>query len=85
MVLYCQRVPGFEMNTSSIKSIKPSYKAKSGSKGSQMRGMSEYMKAEREAEKGASRTEAAPGSESGAGAAEEQSTRSTRQAVPKRP
>jgi len=35
------RVPGFKMNTSCIKSIKASYKVKSGSK-SHMRGMSEY-------------------------------------------
>ena len=53
-----------------------------------MRGMNEYMEAEREAEKEAkkevSRTENAPGSESGAGAVEEQPTRRTWQAVPKR-
>ena len=49
-----------------------------------MLGMSEYIEAEREAKKEASRTEAALGSEFGAGAAEEQSTR-TRQAVTKRP
>ena len=57
------------------------YKAKSDSKGSQMRGMSEYMKAEREAEKDdrkeASRTEGVPRSESGAGAVEKQSIRRT--------
>jgi len=45
--------------------------------------MSEYIEAEREAKKKASRTEAAPGSESRAGAAEEQSTRRTRQVVSK--
>jgi len=52
-----------------------------------MRGMTEYQEAEREAKKEArkeaSRTEAAPGSESRAGAAEEQFTRRTPQAVPK--
>ena len=54
-----------------------------------MRGMIEYMKAEREAEKEvrkeASRTKETPKSESGAGAAEEQPTRRTQQAVPKCP
>jgi len=64
------RVPRFRMNTSCIKSIKASYKVRSGSK-SRMRGMSEYMEAERAAEKEARKTEAAPGSEYGAGAAEE--------------
>jgi len=47
--------------------------------------MSEHMEAEREAENEASRTEAAPGSESGAKAAKEQPTKRTRQVVPKRP
>jgi len=69
------------MNTTCIKSIKCSYKAKSVSKDNQKRGMSEYMEVERKAEKEArkevSRIEAAPGSESGAGAAEEQSTKRT--------
>jgi len=45
--------------------------------------MNEYMEAEREAEKEASRTEVALRSESGAGATEEQPTLRTRQAVPK--
>ena len=48
-----------------------------------MRRMTEYQEAEREAEKEVNRTGAAPESESGA--AEEQSTRRTRQAVLKRP
>ena len=43
------------------------------------------QEAEKEARKEVSRTGTAPGSESGAGAAEEQSTRRTRQAVPKWP
>jgi len=51
--------------------------------------MTEYQEAEKEAEKEArkeaSRTRAASGSESGAGAAEEQPTRRTRHVVPKRP
>ena len=54
-----------------------------------MRGISEYQEAEREAEKEArketDRTEAASGSESGAGAIEEQPTRRTRHAVFKHP
>jgi len=82
------RVPSFGMNTFCIKSIKASYKVKSGSK-SHMQGTSEYMEAEREAEKKArketGRTEAASGSESGVGAVEEQPTRKTRHAVPKCP
>ena len=76
------------MNTSCIKSIKVSYKVKSDSK-SRMRGISEYIEAEREAEKVArketGKTEAASGLESEAGAAEEQPTRRTQHAVPKRP
>ena len=43
------------------------------------------MEAEREAKRKDSRTEAASGSEMGAGATEEQPIRRTRQAVPKRP
>ena len=53
-----------------------------------MRDMTEYQEAEeaeKEARKEASRTRAASGSESGAGAAEEQPTRRTRHVVPKRP
>jgi len=52
-----------------------------------MRDMTEYQEAEeaeKEARKEASRTRAASGSESGAGAAEEQPTRRTRHVVPKR-
>ena len=70
------------MNTSCIKSIKASYKVKSSSK-SHMRGMSEYIKVEREARKETGRTEAASGLESGA--VEEQPTQRTQHAVPKRP
>ena len=47
--------------------------------------MSEYIEAEKKTEKEASRTKAAPGSESVEGAAEEQSTRRTQQVVPKHP
>ena len=43
------KVSNFGLNISSIKSTKSSYKAKSGSKGSHMRGMNEYIAAEREA------------------------------------
>jgi len=82
-------VPGFEINTSCIKGIKSIYKAEEWFKGYRIRGMTEYQEAKREAEKEArrkaSKIEAAPESESGAGAAEEQSTRRTRQAMPKRP
>ena len=46
-----------------------------------MREISKYIEAKREA----SRTEAAPGSESGARATKELPTRMIRQAVPKRP
>ena len=57
------------MNISCIKSIKASYKVKSGSK-SRMRGMNEYMKTEKEDEKEArketGRMEATSGTESGA-------------------
>ena len=76
------------MYISCIKSIKASYKVKSGSK-SRMRGISENIEVEREAKKEArketSRIEAASRLESRAGAAKEQPTRRTRQAVPKRP
>jgi len=69
------------MNTSYIKSIKASYKAKLGSK-RRMRGMSEYQEAERETEREAgretSRTEAALVLESGAGATEEHPIRRAR-------
>ena len=73
------------MNTSCIKSIKVSYKVKSGYK-SCMRGMSEYTEAERETDKEAKketgRAEVASGSESEAGTAEEHPTQRTRHAVP---
>jgi len=49
------KVFGFGINTSCIKGIKSTYKAKVGSKGYQMRGMTEYQEAEREAEKEARR------------------------------
>ena len=61
------KVPGFGTNTSCIKGIKSTYKAKEGSKVCRP----EYQEAEREA----SRTEEAPESESEAGAAEERSTK----------
>ena len=70
-------MPGFATNTSCIKGIKSTYKAKEGSKGCRMRGMTKYQEAEREA----SRTKKALESESGAGPAEERSTKRTRQAV----
>jgi len=76
------KVSGFGTNTSCIKGIKSTYKAKEGFKG-RMRRMTEYQEAEREAEKEVNRTGAAPESESGA--AEEQSTRRTRQDVLKLP
>ena len=83
------KVPAFGINTLCIKGIKSAYKAKEGSKGCRMRGMTKYQEAEKEAEKEArketSRTGAASRSESGEEVAEEQSTRRTRQAVPKRP
>ena len=74
------KVPGFGLNTSCIKSIKSSYKARSGSKGSCMRGMSEYIVAEREADE----QEVAAEPESGTGTVEERPTWKTRQAVAKR-
>jgi len=83
------KMPRFGINTSCIKGIRFTYKAKVGSKDCQMRGMPEYQEAENEAKKEArreaSRVGAASGSESGAGVAEEQPTRRTQQAVPKRP
>ena len=82
------KVSGFGSNTSCIKRIKSTYKAKEGSKGCQMRGITEYQEAEWEAEKEArkefSRTKGASRSESGAGAAVERSTKKTRQVVSKR-
>jgi len=82
------RIPSFGMNTSCIKSIKTSYKVKSGSK-SRMRGMSEYQEAEKEAEREAKReasgTGAALMSEPGAGAAKEYPVLRTQHAVPKHP
>ena len=66
-------MPGLGINTSYIKGIKSAYKAKEGSKGCRMRGMTEYQEAEKEA----SRTGAALWSESRAGVAEEQPTRRT--------
>jgi len=69
------KVPKFEINTSCIKGIKSTYKAKVRTKGCRMRGMTEYQevekKAEREARREVSRTGAALMLESGAGAAEE--------------
>ena len=79
------KVPGFGINTSCIKGIKSAYKAKEGSKGCQMRGMTEYQEAEKEAEREASKTGAASVLESGAGATEEHPVRRIRQAVPKHP
>ena len=74
------KVPRFRTNTSCIKGIKSTFKAKKGSKGCWMRGITEYQEAERET----SRTEEAPESDSRAGAAEERSTKRIRQAVSKR-
>ena len=69
------KVPGFGINTSCIKGIKSTYKAKVGSKGCQMRAMTEYQEAEKEAKREARRKAsiagAASGSRSGAGTAEE--------------
>ena len=69
------KVPGFGIKTSCIKVIKSTYKAKVGSNSYQMRGMTEYQKAEkkaeREARREASRTGAASVSVFGARAAEE--------------
>jgi len=45
------KMPEFGINISCIKSIKSTYKAKVGSKGYRMRGMVEYQKAEKEAER----------------------------------
>ena len=79
------KVPGFEINTSCIKST---YKAKVRSKSYRMRGMTEYQEDEKEVERKAmreaSRTGAALVSESGAGAAEEHPIRRTRHVMPKR-
>ena len=58
------KVPGFGINTSCIKGIKSTYKTKVGSKGCQIRGITEYQEAEKEARREASRAEAASGSES---------------------
>jgi len=73
------KVPSFGLNTCCYKSIKSSYKAKSGSKGSRIRGMSEYIAAKREA----GEQEVVAGQEFGTGTAEERPTRKTRQAVAK--
>ena len=75
------KVAGFGINTACIKGIKSAYKAKERSKGCRMRGMTEYHEAEKDVEKEA-RKEA---SRTGAGVAEEQPSRRTRQAVSKRP
>ena len=83
------KVPGFEINTSCIKGIKSTYKAKVGSKGCRMQGLTEYQeterKAEREARRETSRTRATLALDSGAGAAEEHPIQRTQHAVPKRP
>ena len=42
-------VPDFRINTSYIKAIKSVYDARKGPKASLMRGMNEYLKAEKEA------------------------------------
>ena len=82
-------MPGFEINTSYIKGIKSTYKAKVGSKDCRMRGMTEYQETEREAEREArretSRNGAALALEYEAGAAEEHPIRRTQHVVPKRP
>ena len=49
------KVPGFGINTSCIKDIKSTYKAKVGSKGCRMRGMTEYQEVEREVKREARR------------------------------
>ena len=49
------KVLGFRINTSCIKGSKSMYKAKVGSKGCRMRGMTEYQEAEKEVEKEARR------------------------------
>ena len=76
------------MNTSCIKSIKASYKVKSGYK-SRMRGMSEYQEAERKAKREAmretSRTGVALMSEPVVGAAEEHPVRRAQNVMSKRP
>ena len=81
------KVPGFGINTSYIKGIKSTYKVRS--KDCRMRGMTEYQKAEREAEKEARRETSMNGAalalESEAGAAKEHPIRRTQHAVPKRP
>ena len=83
------KVPGFGRNTSCIKGIKSTYKAKVRSKGCRMREMTEYHEAKKEAEREArrevSRTGAALVSESGVRATEEYPVRRTRHVVPKRP
>jgi len=48
-------VPKFGINTSCIKGIKSTYKAKVECKGCRMRGMNEYQEAERKAEREARR------------------------------
>jgi len=44
------KVPGFGTNTSCIKGLKSTYKAKEGSKGCRIRAMTKYQEADREAE-----------------------------------
>jgi len=48
-------MPGFRINTSCIKGIKSTYKAKVGSKGYRMQGITEYHEAEKKAEREARR------------------------------
>jgi len=83
------KVPGFGINTSCIKDIKSTYKAKVGSKGCRMREMTEYQEAEKEAKKEArreaSRVRAASESESGEEGAKEHPIQKTRYGVPRRP
>jgi len=76
-----KKVPGFGLNTSCIKSIKSSYKAKSGSKGSCMQGMSKHIPTKREA--GEQGVAAEP--ESGTRTAEERPTRKTPKPWPNAP
>ena len=75
------KVLEFGINTSCIKGIKSTYKAKVGTKCCRMRGMTEYQEAKkkvkREARREASRTRAALVSESRAGAAKEHPVRRT--------
>jgi len=78
--LITNTVPGFRMNTLCIKAIKFVYNAQRGPNASQIRGMNEYL----EAEKDASRYEVAQASEHGAETTEECSTRKSHQVTIKR-